>query len=457
MKVLKFGGSSVANAENILRVKSIVEQSPENKIIVVSALGGVTDQLIELSKRAITREMDYRPLLHQIEQRHFAMVREIIEPSKQEKVLDSLKQLFRELKEALEKLSQLRTLTAKLQDYIVSFGERLSAFLLHQIISDSLLMDARSLIKTNSQFGKAEVDFEKTYQICQSSLGDISSRIIIGGFIASDANGDTTTLGRGGSDYTAAIIAAVMDASCAEIWTDVDGVMTADPRKIENAYPVPRLSYEEVFELSKLGAKVVYPPTVQPLWRENIPMWIKNTFNPNALGTKVDAVSASNQSVKSLSLLENVVLFRLTGERMVKCAERCLKMLSLSSIHLLFPPNVSTQDTCSFALLPEYAPLARPIIEEAFCQEIAQNKLHFKQENELAMLAIVGENINHSSSLLERLQNVLKNHQVKIIQQIASKRSLAIIIHKKNIQKILPLIHNLLFIDSPKQTAEGEI
>ena len=398
IKVLKFGGSSVATPENIRKVKAIVEQSADNKLVVVSALGGVTDQLARAGDMAAAGRDDFRAALAEIEQRHLQAAKALVKPQQQGHVLSELKVLLNELEDYLQSMSRLQEHTPKLQDYVLSFGERMSAFLVSEVIDDAVLLDARSLIKTNSMFGKAQVDFERTKALSGEILSHIKGRAVLPGFIASDENGVTTTLGRGGSDYTAAILAAAVGASSVEIWTDVDGFMTADPRKVEKAYPIKRLSYSEVFELSNFGARVIYPPTVHPLLSANISMWIKNTFNPAAEGTLVNAGAdtASNQSVKGISSIDDIALLTLHGVGMtgiLGISKRLFGALAEAKANVVLISQASSEQSITFAIMPEHVAQARQAIERAFETEIRHQTIGLKIENDMSVIAIVGENM----------------------------------------------------------------
>jgi aspartokinase/homoserine dehydrogenase 1 len=308
MNVLKFGGSSVASSECIEQVKHIVECTPSAKWIVVSAMCGITDMLLTAYKQATAGDTAWTTAVNTILHKHIHAAKMLItSPEQQQKVSFNMMRLSEELSTCLKETAQQRIFSDKIQDYILSFGERMNGYLISNVIESSEWIDARTLIRTDSRYGNAKVDITKTYSQCHAALHSISGRAIIPGFIASNENGDTTTLGRGGSDYTAAIIAAAMNANSVEIWTDTDGFMTADPRKIPTARTIERMTYDEVFELARFGAKVVYPPTIYPLLVAKIPMYIKNTFNTACMGTHVSGnASNSATTICSVSSMENV-------------------------------------------------------------------------------------------------------------------------------------------------------
>jgi aspartokinase/homoserine dehydrogenase 1 len=453
IKILKFGGSSVATPENIKKVKAIVEQSADNKLVVVSALGGVTDQLVRASALAAAGNGDFRKELEAIEERHLNAAKALVAPQQQGHVLSGLKVLLNELEDYLQSMLRLQEHTPKLQDYVLGFGERMSAFLVSEVIDDAALLDTRSIIKTNSAFGKAQVDFEKTSALAGEILSGIKGRAVLPGFIASDENGVTTTLGRGGSDYTAAILAAAVDASLVEIWTDVDGFMTADPRKVEKAYPIKRLSYLEVFELSNFGAKVIYPPTVHPLLSANIPMRIKNTFNPAAEGTLVDACTdaASNQSVKGISSIDGIALLTLYGVGMagiLGISKRLFGALAEAQVNVVLISQASSEQSITFAIVPEHVAQARQAIERAFEIEISHQTIGLKIENDMSVIAIVGENMKRMPGVSGKLFHALGKNGVNVvaIAQGSSELNISTVVHRSDLHKALNVIHEAFFL-----------
>ena len=293
MKVLKFGGTSVANAQNIALVKNIVANSTADKtIVVVSALGGVTDLLLNTASLASNQDKTYKTIFNQIEERHLTTIKELIPIASQSKVLSKVKSELNTLETLLEGAYLIGEITPKLSDKIVSYGELLSSYIISEYFAaekmNSTYKDSRELIKTNSIFGKAVVNFELTNKNCNNYFDSIPEKIIVmAGFIASSTSGDSTTLGRGGSDYTAAIVASAIDAELLEIWTDVSGMYTANPKIVKQAMAIPHISYEEAMELSHFGAKVLYPPTIQPVLSKGISIVIKNTFDAKNSGTLI--------------------------------------------------------------------------------------------------------------------------------------------------------------------------
>ncbi|MDR0565667.1 MAG: bifunctional aspartate kinase/homoserine dehydrogenase I [Prevotellaceae bacterium] len=458
VKVLKFGGSSVATPESIKRVKSIVEQSADNKLIVVSALGGVTDQLVKASAAAASGDENFKEALNEIEQRHLNAAKSLVKPQQQGHVLSELKVMLNELEDYLQSIARLRELTPKLQDYVLSFGERMSAFLLSETIADAVLVDARSIIKTDSTFGKASVDFAKTTERCRAMLSGLTGRAVLPGFIASDGSGATTTLGRGGSDYTAAILAAATGASSVEIWTDVDGFMTADPRKVEKAYTIKHLSYSEVFELSNFGAKVIYPPTVHPLLAANIAMWIKNTFNPTADGTLVNAHAdaSTDQVIKGISSIDDIALLTLHGVGMTGISgisKRLFGALAEAKVSVILISQASSEQSITFAIAPEHVEQARQTIEAEFEAEIRHRTIGLRVEEKMSIIAIVGENMKRMPGISGKLFNALGKNGVNVvaIAQGSSELNISTVVHKLNLRKALNVIHEAFFLSGYRE------
>ncbi|MDR1022105.1 MAG: bifunctional aspartate kinase/homoserine dehydrogenase I [Prevotellaceae bacterium] len=457
-KVLKFGGSSVATPESITKVKAIVEQSPDNKFVVVSALGGVTDQLVRACAMAASGNENFKKELHEVEQRHLSAAKSLIKPQQQGHVLSELKVMLNELEDYLQSIARLRELTPKLQDYALSFGERMSAFLLSETIADAVLVDSRSIIKTDSSFGKANVNFEKTNRLSGAALREVKGRAVLPGFIASDENGSTTTLGRGGSDYTAAILAAAIGASSVEIWTDVNGFMTADPRKVEKAYPIKRLSYSEVFELSNFGAKVIYPPTVHPLLADNIAMLIKNTFNPAADGTLVTAHAdtSGSQAIKGISSIDDIALLTLHGVGMTGVSgisRRLFGALAEAKVSVILISQASSEQSITFAIAPEHVEQAGQAIESEFEVEIRHQTIGLKIETEMSIIAIVGENMKRMPGISGKLFNALGKNGVNVvaIAQGSSELNISTVVHRLNLRKALNVIHEAFFLSGYRE------
>jgi aspartokinase/homoserine dehydrogenase 1 len=313
MKVLKFGGTSVGSPERIRGVKKIIESVSSPCLIVVSAFQGITDDLKHLSELAANRDDEYEILLNKIIDKHIDFTRQLIAKNRQNVVIKDIKNISADLRETLNGIYLLRELSKHSLDQTLGTGEILSSLIISNLIDDCQLIDARNFIKTDSNFGFANVDFVKTDSLITKSLAGTMKRIIVPGFIASNEKGDTTTLGRGGSDYTASIFAAALNADVLEIWTDVDGFMTADPKKVERAYAIESLTYSEAIELSHFGARVIYTPTLRPVYKKNIPIIVLNTFNPLSKGTLIsNKTNDNNRSpIKGISSIDHIDLITL--------------------------------------------------------------------------------------------------------------------------------------------------
>ena len=312
MKVMKFGGTSVGSVNSILSVKHIVESVSEPVIVVVSALGGITDKLINTSKMASTGNAAYEDEFQQIVSRHVEMVKEVIPAGERQEALQGkIGELLNELKDIFQGIYLIKDLSPKTSDMIVSYGERLSSLIVAELIKDARWFDSRAFIKTEKKHNKHTIDADLTTQLVRDTFSFLPKVALVPGFISSDkTTGEVTNLGRGGSDYTAALIAAALDADSLEIWTDVDGFMTADPRVISAAYTITELSYVEATELCNFGAKVVYPPTIYPVCHKNIPILIKNTFNPDGAGTiiKQEVSTPQCKAIKGISSINDTSL-----------------------------------------------------------------------------------------------------------------------------------------------------
>ena len=400
LKVLKFGGTSVANAENIKLVKEIAREASEKEkiAVVVSALGGVTDLLLQTAQLASAQDENYREKLQHIEDRHIDTIRDLIPPGAQSKVLAQVKKSLNDLETLLDGAFMIGETTAKLLDKIVSYGELLSSFIINEYFVsealDSIRKDSRFLIKTNEDYGKASVDFRATAELCENYFGTVTYRIIVvPGFVASSGNRNTTTLGRGGSDYSAAIIAAVIEASSLEIWTDVSGMYTANPKWVKQAFAIPNISYKEALELSHFGAKVLYPPTVQPVLDKEIPIRIKNTFKPSEEGTLITKSSnGKNKPVRGISHINNVGLLSLEGTGMIGVpgvSKRLFEALSHAGISVILITQASSEHSICLGISNDEIENARDIIDEVFAFEISLGKIKpCTIEKKLAVIAL---------------------------------------------------------------------
>src|SRR6476620_1895586 len=384
MKVLKFGGSSVANAENIQKVVNIIKRSEETQIVVVSALGGVTDLLIKAGTLAEKSDETFKDVLQQLEKKHLDAARVLLPVTHQSSCLSMIKQHFNELEEICNSVFYLRELSPHTRDRIVSFGELLSSKIIsafmQSVAAEHDWIDSRKVIKTNSNYGFAAVNFSTTNDLISYTLTASHKKLFIApGFIASDENGNTTTLGRGGSDYTAAIFAAAMNASSLEIWTDVTGMMTADPRWVPNAKTITRISYQEAMELSHFGAKVIYPPTIQPVMQKNIPTWVKNTFTPDEAGTVVESVNEhEGDIITGISSINAIALLSLEGSGMIGIpgfSKRLFEALAANKINVILITQASSEHSICVGIEEVNAGKAKEAIDKAFAHEIEMGRV----------------------------------------------------------------------------------
>ena len=460
MITLKFGGTSVANAQNIKLVIDIVQKkSKEDKLaVVVSAFSGVTDLLLDASKKAAQKDKSYREIIHIIEKKHKDAIDELIPLSEQNELLSVINNAVLELKTLLDGCFLLGELSPRTADAVASFGELLSA----QIIAQSLkakYKDSRELIKTNSDFGKANVDFAKTNQLINEFFKfDNQQVIILPGFIASDELGNTTTLGRGGSDYTAAIIASATNSESLEIWTDVNGMFTANPKLVKQAIAIEHISYQEAMELSHFGAKVLYPPTIQPVLNANIPIWIKNTFEPDNYGTYISNENqASGNPIKGISHIDKIALLTLEGSGMIGVAgssKRLFETLSQHNINVIFITQASSEHSICIGIQNQDADKAKIAIDKTFELEIAQHKIEpCIVEKDLCIVALVGENMKNHQGISGKMFSALGKNNVNIraIAQGASERNISVVINEKDVTKALNTLHERFFEDNTKQ------
>ena len=465
MIVLKFGGTSVANAQNIKLVIDIVNQKAKiNKLaVVVSALSGVTDMLINASQKAASKNESYKTSIEEIKQKHFDAISDLVENTNQNQLLIKINSQINQLQTLLDGCFLLGELSPRTADAIASFGELLSsqiiATALQQTIPNSNFKDSRELIKTNSNFGKATVNFDLTNKLIADSFTTNKSQVVLlPGFIASSEDGNTTTLGRGGSDYTAAIIANSVNAESLEIWTDVNGMFTANPKVVKQAQPIETISYQEAMELSHFGAKVLYPPTIQPVLNANIPIWIKNTFEPDAYGTLISNNPDANANpVKGISHIDNIALLTLEGSGMIGVAgssKRLFEVLSQNNINVIFITQASSEHSICIGIQNSDANNAKNAIDKTFELEIAQNKIDpCIVEKDLCIVALVGESMKNHQGLSGKMFSTLGKNNVNIraIAQGASERNISVVINEKDVKKALNTLHERFFEDNTKQ------
>ena len=459
MKILKFGGSSVANAENIKKVIQIIFESSkknEEMVIVVSALGGVTNNLIELTSLASKGDEKFQSLLKTFYKQHNQVIGKLIKSKNQKNVLIEVKKKFNKLSEALNGISLLKELSPRSLDLVMSFGEQLSSYIICEAIKSSGLecnfVDVRTIIKTDENFGSANVNIQTSYELISNYFKNNSKLSIVGGFIGSTQDGITTTLGRGGSDYTASLIGAALNASVIEIWTDVDGVMTADPREVPNAFPLSKISYEEAGELAHFGAKVIHPKTMKPARLRNIPIQIKNTFNPKSIGTRICSEKFTHDyPIKGISSLDNIALLRIQSNDenfFSETAARIFDALSRSNIEILLITQASHEQSISIAVSSLQSKKAKIAIEKIFSLELkAQQMLPISIEENLSIVAIVGKQMKGVPGISGKFFSTLGNNKVNIvaIAQGSSELNISAVIFSKNETKALQAIHDAFF------------
>lgn len=459
MKVLKFGGTSVSSAENIRIVKEILEQQEQGCVAVVSAFGGVTDHIIKTAQLAHERDSSWQAECTSIRERHLQVADALLEGSTRKAAIDEINSMMDEFREILEGIFSLRDLSAKTMDRLLSFGERLSASLIARFIKGASFLDARQLIRTNSDFGRALVNYEITNQLIGERIGKPDHTLLVPGFIASDPAGITTTLGRGGSDYTAAIIAAALRADVLEIWTDVSGFMTADPRIVSKAYPVACMSYEEAMELSHFGAKVIYSPTLTPAYRANIPIRVKNTFGPEQPGTLISGESTceQNEMIKGISSINEITLVTVKGTGMVGktgTSARVFSSLAAYDVNVILITQASSEMTISFAVSPEDKQRAVKALNVEFEIEIMhRNEMEIETIDQLSIIAIVGEGMRHRPGISAILFKSLGRNGISVIAtaQGSSELNISVVIEEQSLKKALNVIHEGFFLSGYRE------
>ena len=455
MKVLKFGGSSVGSVNSILSVKKIVEAVEEPVIVVVSALGGITDKLIHTSEMAANGDASYEKEYREIVNRHIEMVYTVIPAGDaRSALLDQVNELLSELKDIFQGIYLIRDLSAKTSATIVSYGERLSSIIVATLIEDAVWYDSRTFIKTEKKHSRHILDSDLTAQLVKATFSELPKVALVPGFISSDKNsGEVTNLGRGGSDYTASIIAAALQADVLEIWTDVDGFMTADPRVISNAYVINELSYVEALELCNFGAKVVYPPTIYPACHNNIPILIKNTFNPDAPGTIIEQeIKEESKAIKGISSINDTSLITVTGLGMVGVIGvnyRIFKALAKNGISVFMVSQASSENSTSIGVRNQDAELACEVLNEEFAKEIEMGEISpVCAEKNLATVAIVGENMKKTPGIAGKLFGTLGRNGISVIAcaQGASETNISFVVEEKYLRKTLNVIHDSFFL-----------
>ncbi|MGB8195089.1 MAG: bifunctional aspartate kinase/homoserine dehydrogenase I [Chitinophagaceae bacterium] len=465
MQVLKFGGTSVANAVNISKVASIIQQSAakDRTMVVVSALGGITDLLLQCGHLAAAGDESYQEKLDFIANRHLEAVKQLIPPTHQSSLLSLIKKECNEIEDICKGVYLLRELSVRTIDSILSYGELMSSQILSARLSitgiSNTWKDSRQLITTDSSFTHAGVNFERTNQrIKEFIAADEAQIIIVPGFIASDESGLTTTLGRGGSDYTASILAAATGAGTLEIWTDVSGMMTADPRLVSNTKVIPTISYQEAMELSHFGARVIYPPTIQPVMQAGIPVLIKNTFSPEDAGTLIRNESVKNGGhIRGISSINKLALISLEGSGMIGIpgfSRRLFEALSNEKINVILITQASSEHSICVGVEDNVVMNAKQVVDKAFEYEIKTGSVQpLVVERQLAIVALVGDNMKNHPGVSGKMFGALGKNGVNVraIAQGSSERNISAVIAVKDVQKAINVLHEEFFESTLKQ------
>ena len=463
MKVLKFGGTSVGSVESILNLKKIVEACDEPVVVVVSALGGITDKLINTSKLAVAGDSSYLTAYEEMVERHHQMIDSIIaDKKKKEELLAIVDELLGQLKSIYQGVYLIGDLSEKTSNAIVSYGERISSNIVATLITGAKWYNSLEFIKTKKKQGKNLFSNSISTPLIRNAFNEFiqgtasNSVCLVPGFISTDsATGEVTNLGRGGSDYTAAILAAALDAKVLEIWTDVSGFMTADPRVINNAYPIDKLPYIEATELCNFGAKVVYPPTIYPVCIKNIPILIKNTFRPEDKGTIItndSGIEDNGRAIKGISSINNTSLITVSGLSMVGVIgvnKRIFTTLAANGVSVFMVSQASSENSTSIGVRDEDADRACEVLNEEFAKEIEMGAMYkMTLERELATIAIVGENMKHTPGIAGKLFGTLGRNGISVIAcaQGASETNISFVVERKLLRKSLNVIHDSFFL-----------
>ena len=463
MKVMKFGGTSVGSVKSILSLKKIVETEARTQpvVVVVSALDGITDKLIATSKMAKQGDEHYREEFDAMVTRHHQMIEAIIQDEKKRiDLFNNIDQLFEQLKSIYFGVFLIHDLSKKTEDAIVSYGERLSSHIVAAMVKNGVRMNSRDFIRTQKKQGKHVIDADLTTELVKENFKDLNDKTIyvVPGFIARDRDShETTNLGRGGSDYTASIIAAVLNAEVLEIWTDVDGFMTADPKVIKTAYTINELSYIEAMELCNFGAKVIYPPTIYPVCVKNIPIRVKNTFNPEHPGTLIKAKIDNDQKpIKGISSIKGTTLITVTGLSMVGVIgvnRRIFTTLANKGISVFMVSQASSENSTSIGVRDEDAAAAAEALNAEFAKEIETGAMFPMQvESGLATIAIVGENMKQTPGIAGKLFGTLGRSGISVIAcaQGASETNISFVVDGKFLRKSLNVLHDSFFLSEYK-------
>jgi aspartokinase/homoserine dehydrogenase 1 len=463
-RILKFGGTSVGSVEAIQIIAAILQERKshgQSVAIVVSALSGVTNELIAISRATASGDINYRQQLAQLEERHIEVVRKLLAATHQSALLGSLKLLFNDLEDVLQGVSLLWELSKRSLDFVMAFGERFSALIITEYLKSQNIaaeyLDAREFIFCDESFGSARVDFKVSNAKINERFAKLSGTPVVTGFIASTPRSETITLGRGGSDFTASILGAALMVEEIEIWTDVDGVLTADPHKVKKAFAIPSMSYEEAMELSHFGAKVIYPPTMQPALETNIPIRIRNTFNRACEGTLIGKFETSHPyPATGISSISSIALLRIQGSGMVGVtgvAMRVFKALASNTLNVILITQASSEHTICIAVEPEQAERACELIDQEFLLEIETGRVEKTIiERDLSIVSIVGENMRHTPGVSGKAFGALGRNGINIaaIAQGSSELNISVVIERRNEKKALNALHDGLFLSRTK-------
>ena len=444
----------MGTVESLTNVKKIVENTPGRKVVVVSALGGITDLLISTARLAVADDISYLESYARIVERHLKVVNGIVPPSRREATEAIVRLMLDELANIYKGVMLLHDLSPRALNIIVSYGERLSSAIVANIIKGATHFDSRTFIRTRKVHGADVLDSELTNKLIDENVVPYEwETAVMGGFISEDVNGEVTNLGRGGSDYTAAIMAAALDAEVLEIWTDVDGFMTADPRIIDNAYVIDELTFTEAMELCNFGAKVIYPPTIYPVYHKNIPILVKNTFNPVAPGTRISNQPHHGQkAIKGISSINDTCLVTITSLCMVGVIGvnyRIFRALTERGVSVFLVSQAASENNTTIAVRNADAEVAVETLKEEFAAELASGQFNdIKAEHDLATLAIVGENMKHTTGIAGKLFNTMGRNGINVIAcaQGASETNISFVIDKKSLRKALNVIHDSFFL-----------
>ncbi|MDH5599173.1 MAG: bifunctional aspartate kinase/homoserine dehydrogenase I, partial [Cyclobacteriaceae bacterium] len=465
ISVKKFGGSSVADANAIKSVFNLIKSELNNfdkVIVVVSAQGGITDLLLKAAEIASSGKTDYQPYFQQISDRLLDVIDQLFDSPYKEEVLLKVQTELQLLNEILKALYQLKELTLKSKDYILSFGEIISSVIIHSYFNSndikSHLADPKAFIQTDSSFTKATVYLNETFESTKNYFEQFKGLVICPGFIGSNKKGETTTLGRGGSDFTASLIASALEIDYLEIWTDVSGMLTADPRFVQHAHPISVISYEDAMELSHFGAKVIYPPTIQPAREKKIPIHIKNTFAPDEPGTVISFEDSSlDEKIKGLSCVQDIALLNFKGSGMVgipNFSNRLFKSVAEVGVNVILITQASSEHSICLGINEKDVAKTTKSIKKEFAFELQLRKIDpIEVEKDLSIIALVGQNMRKQIGVAGKMFETLGSNgiNIKAIAQGSSERNISVVIDTINIKKALSSLHESFFLSGTKR------